>query len=58
MYTAGSSAKDNELLNKGRVPVYKTHRGGRYTYHGPGQRIIYLMLNLNRFEKDIRSFIK
>jgi len=58
VYTAGSSAKDNELLNKGQVPVYKTLRGGRYTYHGPGQRIIYIMLNLNRFEKDIRSFIK
>ncbi len=57
-YTAGSSAKDNELLNKGQVPVYKTARGGRYTYHGPGQRIIYIMLDLNRFEKDIRLFIK
>lgn len=58
VYTAGSSAKDNELLNSGQVPVYKTPRGGRYTYHGPGQRIIYLMLDLNRFKKDIRSFIK
>tara|TARA_B100000575_G_scaffold127474_1_gene101577 strand:+ start:19 stop:681 length:663 start_codon:yes stop_codon:yes gene_type:complete len=58
VYTAGSSAEDNELLNEGQVPVYKTPRGGRYTYHGPGQRIIYLMLDLDRFERDIRSFIK
>ena len=58
VYTAGSSAKNDELLDSGQVPVFKTPRGGRYTYHGPGQRIIYLMLDLGRFDRDIRSFIK
>ncbi|MBL6770656.1 MAG: lipoyl(octanoyl) transferase LipB [Rhizobiales bacterium] len=57
VYTAGSSAKDNELLDTKDIPVYKTPRGGKYTYHGPGQRIIYLMLNLERCNKDIRKFI-
>jgi len=57
VYTAGSSAKDNELLDTKDIPVYKTPRGGKYTYHGPGQRIIYLMLNLERSNKDIRKFI-
>ncbi len=58
VYTAGSSATDAELLRSGDVPVFKTPRGGRYTYHGPGQRVIYVMLDLNRFNKDIRYFIK
>ncbi|MGB0573639.1 MAG: lipoyl(octanoyl) transferase LipB [Hyphomicrobiales bacterium] len=57
IYTAGSSAKDNEFLGTKDIPVYKTPRGGKYTYHGPGQRIIYLMINLERCEKDIRKFI-
>ena len=57
VYTAGSSAKDDELLGKNDIPVYKTTRGGKYTYHGPGQRIIYLMINLERCDKDIRKFI-
>jgi len=57
VYTAGSSAKDNELLGTKDIPVYKTTRGGKYTYHGPGQRIIYLMINLERCDKDIRKFI-
>jgi len=57
VYTAGSSAKDDELLGKKDIPVYKTTRGGKYTYHGPGQRIIYLMINLERCDKDIRKFI-
>ncbi len=57
VYTAGSSAKDDELLGTKDIPVYKTTRGGKYTYHGPGQRIIYLMINLERCDKDIRKFI-
>jgi len=57
VYTAGSSAKDDELLGKKDIPVFKTTRGGKYTYHGPGQRIIYLMINLERCDKDIRKFI-
>ncbi len=57
IYTAGSSAKDNEFLGTKDIPVYKTPRGGKYTYHGPGQRIIYLMINLERCDKDIRKFI-
>jgi hypothetical protein len=42
LYTAGTSARDNELLEPGRLPVFRTGRGGRYTYHGPGQRIAYV----------------
>jgi len=57
VYTAGSSAKDDELLGTKDIPVFKTTRGGKYTYHGPGQRIIYLMINLERCDKDIRKFI-
>jgi len=57
VFTAGSSAKDDELLGTKDIPVYKTTRGGKYTYHGPGQRIIYLMINLERCDKDIRKFI-
>src|SRR5690242_3100222 len=48
LYTAGTSARDAELLEPGRLPVYRAGRGGRYTYHGPGQRIAYVMLDLRR----------
>tara|TARA_Y100000590_G_C15689269_1_gene1002807 strand:+ start:561 stop:1232 length:672 start_codon:yes stop_codon:yes gene_type:complete len=58
IYTAGTSAQDHELLLPGIIPVHKTGRGGKFTYHGPGQRIIYLMLNLDRFNNDIRYFIE
>ncbi|MGY9050641.1 MAG: lipoyl(octanoyl) transferase LipB [Alphaproteobacteria bacterium] len=57
IYTAGTSSKDKDLIEKGRFPVYKTGRGGQYTYHGPGQRVIYFMLNLENHEKNIRKFI-
>lgn len=60
VYTAGMSAGDKELLNPTLAPVYKTGRGGKYTYHGPGQRIIYTMLNLKKLHgdtPDIRLFI-
>lgn len=57
VYTAGSSAKDNELLDP-RFPVIRTGRGGKFTYHGKGQRIIYPIINLNNREKDLRAYIK
>lgn len=57
VYTAGTSAKSTDLLNA-RFPVYETGRGGQYTYHGPGQRIIYTMLDLNRRKRDVRAFVQ
>ena len=48
LYTAGTSAVEADLLDPGRLPVFKTGRGGQYTYHGPGQRVAYVMLNLTR----------
>ena len=57
IYTAGSSALDSELINSDNLPVYATGRGGKYTYHGPGQRIVYLMLNLKNREADIRKYV-
>lgn len=56
LYTAGTSAKAADLLNP-RFPVFETGRGGQYTYHGPGQRVIYAMLDLNRRGKDIRCYV-
>jgi lipoyl(octanoyl) transferase len=58
IYTAGTSAIDTDLLDGNRFPVYRTGRGGQYTYHGPGQRIVYAMLDLNRRGKDIRAYVK
>ena len=57
LYTAGTSAAPGELLDAARFPVYAAGRGGRYTYHGPGQRIAYLMLDLKRRGGDIRRFV-
>lgn len=57
LYTAGSSAQDKELLNTQPFPVYTSGRGGRYTYHGPGQRIGYVMLDLNRRIQDVRAYV-
>ena len=56
IYTAGTSAKDSDLLCA-RFPVFKSGRGGRYTYHGPGQRVGYVMLNLKERRADVRAFI-
>lgn len=56
VYTAGTSARDDELLDP-RFPVYRTGRGGRFTYHGPGQRVAYVMLDLARRGRDVRGFV-
>ena len=62
LYTAGSSSKEQDLLDGARFPVYRTGRGGQYTYHGPGQRVGYVMLDLKRRaapeEPDIRRFVE
>ena len=57
LYTAGSSASDDELVEAGGIPVYRTGRGGRYTYHGPGQQIAYVMLDLADRGRDVRAFV-
>ena len=57
LFTAGTSADPSELFNPLGFPVYEAGRGGRYTYHGPGQRVGYLMLDLDRRGKDVRCFV-
>ena len=57
LYTAGTSADESELLEPGRFPVFRTGRGGRYTYHGPGQRVAYVMLNLGSHGRDVRAYV-
>jgi lipoyl(octanoyl) transferase len=57
LYTAGTSARDEEVLDPRRLPVHRTGRGGRYTYHGPGQRIAYVMLDLSRRDRDVRCHV-
>lgn len=57
LYTAGTSAHAEDLLMPDRFPVYDTGRGGQYTYHGPGQRVAYVMLDLNRRGRDLRRYI-
>ena len=57
LYTAGTSAKPADLLTPDRFPVYETRRGGQYTYHGPGQRVAYVMLDLNAHGRDVRRFV-
>jgi lipoyl(octanoyl) transferase len=58
LYTAGTSADPAELLAPDRFPVFKTGRGGRFTYHGPGQRVAYLMLDLTPRGRDVRAFVR
>jgi len=58
LYTGGASAKDKDLLDKYSFPVYRTRRGGKFTYHGPGQRVVYVMLDLDRRGRDVRSFVE
>ncbi|MVA98890.1 lipoyl(octanoyl) transferase LipB [Nitratireductor sp. CAU 1489] len=57
LYTAGTSAKRQDLLEPGRFPVFDAGRGGEYTYHGPGQRVAYVMLDLKRRRPDVRVFV-
>lgn len=58
LYTAGTSARAEDLKEPGRFPVYPTRRGGQYTYHGPGQRVIYVMLDVGRRGRDVRCFVR
>ncbi|APX23782.1 MAG: lipoate-protein ligase B [Rhodobacteraceae bacterium] len=58
LYTAGTSARAEDLRAPDRFPVFDTKRGGQYTYHGPGQRVVYVMLDLNRRGRDIRAFVQ
>jgi len=57
LYTAGTSAQAADLRDPDRFPVFRSGRGGQYTYHGPGQRVAYVMLDLNRRGRDVRAFV-
>ena len=57
LYTAGTSARAEDLIDAARFPVYDAGRGGEYTYHGPGQRVAYVMLDLKRRREDVRAFV-
>jgi lipoyl(octanoyl) transferase len=57
LYTAGTSAQAADLLDAARFPVHRTGRGGQYTYHGPGQRVAYAMLDLETRGRDVRAFV-
>lgn len=57
LYTAGTSAKDSDLLDPARLPVHRTGRGGQYTYHGPGQRVAYVMVDVGHRFGDVRAFV-
>ncbi|MEN5083412.1 lipoyl(octanoyl) transferase LipB [Bosea sp. TWI1241] len=57
LYTAGTSARAEDLLTPERFPVHRTGRGGQFTYHGPGQRVVYVMLDLRRRQPDLRRFV-
>ena len=58
LYTAGTSAKVEDLLAPNRFPVFTTGRGGQFTYHGPGQRVGYVMMDLRRRDNDVRRFVR
>jgi lipoyl(octanoyl) transferase len=58
LYTAGVSAKAADLLDSGRFPVFRSGRGGQFTYHGPGQRVAYVMLDLSARGRDVRAFVQ
>lgn len=57
LYTAGTSASSDDLLDADRFPVFETGRGGQYTYHGPGQRVAYVMLDLKNHNSDVRAYV-
>ncbi|PUB12481.1 lipoyl(octanoyl) transferase [Yoonia sediminilitoris] len=58
LYTAGTSAKAKDLIDPDRFPVFEARRGGEYTYHGPGQRVVYVMLDVGKRGHDVRAFVK
>ena len=58
LYTAGTSAKPEDLIDPDRFPVFPTKRGGQYTYHGPGQRVVYVMLDVAARGRDVRCFVR
>lgn len=58
LYTAGTSARREDLTDPDRFPVFEAGRGGQYTYHGPGQRVVYVMLDLNKRGRDVRCFVQ
>ncbi len=58
LYTAGTSARPEDLTDPGRFPVHEARRGGQYTYHGPGQRVVYVMLDVGRRGRDVRAFVQ
>jgi lipoyl(octanoyl) transferase len=61
VYTAGTSANSNDILNDNKFPIIQTTRGGKHTYHGPGQRVVYLLLNIKKLHNnkpDIKKFVK
>jgi lipoyl(octanoyl) transferase len=58
LYTAGVSAKPRDLIDPDRFPVFETERGGQFTYHGPGQRVAYVMLDLRERGRDVRQFVQ
>ena len=57
IYTAGTSAKPKDLLEPNKFPVHEARRGGEYTYHGPGQRVVYIMLDVGARGRDVRAFV-
>lgn len=58
LYTAGTSADDDDLLDAHKFPVFQSGRGGEFTYHGPGQRVGYVMMDLNHRGRDVRRFVR
>jgi lipoyl(octanoyl) transferase len=58
VYTKGISASDDDLLIPNLFPIIETNRGGKFTYHGPGQKIVYFVINLNKREKEIKKFVR
>lgn len=58
LYTAGTSAKSDDLIDPDRFPVHVSKRGGQYTYHGPGQRVVYVMLDVGKRGRDVRLFVQ